>query len=59
MVHGNTWGVTVDCSGLYWPRVVLQFMVMPGVLLWTVVVCTGDAGAIFVNVSVNIITLFF
>ncbi len=26
----------MDCSGLYWPRVVLRFMVTPGVLLWTV-----------------------
>ncbi len=22
-VLGNTWGVTVGCNGLYWPRVVL------------------------------------
>ncbi len=32
----------MDCSGLYWPRVVLRFMVMAGVLLWTVVVSTGQ-----------------
>ncbi len=23
-VLGNVWSVTVVCSGLYWPRVVLQ-----------------------------------
>ncbi len=40
MVRGNAWDVTVDCSGLYWSGIVLWSEVMPGLLLWTVVVST-------------------
>ncbi len=42
MVRGNAWDVTVDCSGLYWSGIVLWSEVMPGMLLWTVVVSTGQ-----------------
>ncbi len=41
MVLGNAWGITIDSSGLYWPRVVLHSKVIHEVLLWTVVVSTG------------------
>ncbi len=39
---GNAWDVTMDCSGLYFPRVKLQPQVMPGMLPWTVVVFTSQ-----------------
>ncbi len=39
-VLGNVWGVTVDHNGLYWTRMVVQLQVMPGVLLWIIMVST-------------------
>ncbi len=41
MVQGNTWGVTMDHSGLIWPWVVSWSKVIPGVLPWTIVVSSG------------------
>ncbi len=49
-VSGNAWDVTMHCSCPYWPWVVLQSQVMPGILPCTVVVPTAMGG---VTVSGN------
>ncbi len=40
VVQVNAWGVIIDRSVIYWPRLVLLFKVIPGDLPWTTVFST-------------------
>ncbi len=47
MVHSNAWGVTMDHSGHYCPKVVLYSKVMHEVLPWIIVDTTVQGGVMF------------